>query len=782
MDYNSDNKDNKTIQRQYLDQRLKELNITPQSNKITLQNHGESQNEVFFEADSYGNILINYYNIHGNRAQFRKNGNKWEERFVRTRIKEPKPNAKGEINKYLSPRGSGLRPFFPPQIIQKVKSKEIIETLFITEGEFKAFKGALHNIDVIGIPSIHGFYDIEKHKNQRIKVLHFEIEQLIEICRVKNLVYLTDADTLTVNYEFRKEMTNRPMAFYSAVKNIRQSLNPLLKRGILQKVYFSHIHSNFMDSAKGLDDLLVKFNLSHKEIVEDLYKLSKSKKFFTTQDLSGADYNWQLVKYFGLNSVKTFHKVYADHIENNKFKYKNAIYYFDNEKVVFFQHKDTEQFLRVGGNWYKIIYITNKFGELERDIIPFPKTEITGDYEGFPGFLRGIKKYDAFTVYPNWTGEHQSQINDSFNLYSEMAYKPKQGSWENTYKFLKHIFQGYASIDLATGKEHNIKGDTFSVFLDYLTLIYVNPTQMLPVPVLVSKKQGTGKTTLLKYLAEIYKGNSTVLNNAQFQTKFNRHYITKYLIGVDEAIMGADQVEAKKDKERLKQLVTGEEAQLEDKGVNLKKIPFYGKILMTSNDEDTLMKIDEEDTRFFIIKVPRIAKEDKNPDLFKELKKEIPALLYYLEQREIFHKKKDRFWFETEDYLTEHFYKLKDATKSPLEKAIEDTVREMFFTFLLPAVNMHPAFLLELINKNRGRKFQITQLKDKLKNVYKLKHQKQRRISIPIKWVQDGMTKKEEIYYEKFRLSYHVYDAVDWLTESEIEDHKIPAKKELPIN
>ncbi|OBQ52893.1 DUF3854 domain-containing protein [Tamlana sp. s12] len=775
MSYNSQTNSEKP-HNQYLNERLKVLSISSKSNLFQSKTDKNIDEKVYFEADQFGNILINYFNLHGNRAQFRKKGNKWEERFVRTRLLQPKPDATGKINRYLSPKGSGLFPFFPPQILAKVVKKTKIETLVITEGEFKAFKGAMHGIDIIGIPSIHGFYDTIKHQNEKIKLLHFEIEQLIEICQVQNIVFLTDADTLTVKWEKNKDLKMRPLAFYSSVKNIRQALNPLLTTGKIKGVYFSHIQSSYNNVGKGLDDLLVRLKDKEKDIAADLLKLTKSRTYFSTQNITEHDYNRQLLTYFGLKSVKTFYDVYGDYIDEREFKYNNAIYYHNHEEIVFVYHNDVDDYMRVGGNWYKVIHQPNHLGELERDIVPYPKTEIVMDYGKFKGFLTGVKKYDAFTVYPNWTSEHVQEIHSSFNLYAPMAYEAKKGNWINTYNFLKHIFGGVSTIDFEKEIEHNTKGDQFSVFLDYLTIQHRKPMHMLPVPILVSKQQGTGKTTVLKWLAEVYKGNSVVLSDSQFQNNFNAHYISKFVIGIDEAIMGADNVEAKKNKERLKQLVTDNTAQLENKGVNLKKIPFYGKILMTSNDEDNLMKIDDEDTRFFIVKVPQIPTKMKDPDLFLKMKEEIPAVLHYLQNRKIYHKRSDRFWFATEDILTEHFHTLKEATKSPLEKAIEDTIKEMFFRFdNLDIITMHPEYLLEKINKSRSRKFQITQLKDKLKTVYKLETYKQNRFKVPIKWIKREVTNVEEIYFMDHRRRYNVYSKTDWLNEAELipVEHKI---------
>ncbi len=766
---------NKPLKPKYLKSRLKELKISNSQNRINMPINSfskESKSHHFFEADQYGNILINYFTLHGTPSQFRRGKNKWEEKFIRKRILNPSPDTTGKINKYLSPKGSGLKPFFPPQIIKKYKNKKVIKTLFITEGEFKAFKGAMHGVDIIGVPSIHGFYDNEKSDNDKIKTLHYEIEELLKKCKVKNVVYLTDADTMVIKRDFEKEMTNRPLSFFSGAKNFRNAMNIFLQKGIIEEVYFTHINTSFSDSAKGLDDLMVKHETAIEEIVKDLYLLSKSKAYFKTQCITGKDYNVKLYKYFGLDNVNNFYERYSYYLGIKEFKFKNAIYYYNYEKVIFVRHDDTTKFMRVGGNWFKIISIINKYQEPERDIIPFPKGEIKDDYEQFKGFLKGIPKYDAFTVYPNWIDTYKEEIKGAFNLYAEMFYKPEKGDWSTTYNFLKHIFQGKAFID-KDGEENHIKGDPFSVALDYFTIQYREPTHLLPVPILVSKEQQTGKSTLLKWLNEVYKGNSTILNNEQFKMNFNRHYISKFIIGIDEAIMGADNVEAKKDKERLKQMVTADSAFIEDKGINVKKIPYYGKVLMTSNDAESIMKMDQDDKRWFVVAVPPLDESNIDPDLEIKMKKEIPAFLYFLRNRIPFHKRKTRLWFETKDFLTEQFYKIMASTKSPLEKAIEDAVKEMFFTYELDYINMHPEYLLEIINKTRSRKFQLTQIKDRLKSVYKLDMHKQNRFKIPIAWSQ-GIGSNENLQFADYRRRYHTYIIQDWLSEDELKELNTP--------
>ncbi len=84
----------------------------------------------------------------------------------------------------------------------------------MVEGEFKYFKGSLVGLDIIGLPSIHGFY------NGDVKgKLHEDIQELIITCQVKKVVLLVDADLLTVTWKEDKDLSLRPSSFYAAVKS-----------------------------------------------------------------------------------------------------------------------------------------------------------------------------------------------------------------------------------------------------------------------------------------------------------------------------------------------------------------------------------------------------------------------------------------------------------------------------------------------------------------------------------------------------------------------------------
>jgi hypothetical protein len=74
--------------------------------------------------------------------------------------------------------------------------------------------------------------------------------------------------------------------------------------------------------------------------------------------------------------------------------------------------------------------------------------------------------------------------------------------------------------------------------------------------------------------------------------------------------------------ERLKYLSTTDKDKMEAKGKDREEVEFFGKFILCSNNEDNFIQIDEEEIRFWIIKVKSIKKRILN--FFKTLSKKSP--------------------------------------------------------------------------------------------------------------------------------------------------------------
>jgi hypothetical protein len=768
-------------EKSYYEQRLGVIGVTPENNIVKCDmykgTHGvgkpvETKEYEIFTKDEFDNVIINYYNLLGAPYVYRKDGNKGWQVFNRTRLKVPRIHKDGTVQKYTQAKGSGLAPFFPPSIIEKFNKKETIPFLVFTEGEFKAFKGALAGLDIVGLIGYHGFYD-----NEFKKRLHYDIENLIITCKVEKILLLTDADTLTINYEPNKNLYNRPNNFYSAVKIFREATDNLINRTDipLKDVFFGHILDKFNPDSKGLDDLLFNQPDKAQEIIEDLKQTTYANKYFNILNVS--DNNLTAVrKYFGISSVEEFYRVYGKIIGTKEFLYRNGYFHFDGEQVIYQKHKETGEFMRVGDQWYRNLSIPNKHLELEERIVKWKIGEIERDYKEYPNFVKDIKKYKSFCNVPDNSEKYSREHYDCFNMYSPLDFVPAEGDITHTINFLKHLFggEGYiaASQDI---KDRSWKftecanfGDTFTVALDYLTIMYRHPQQILFVPCLVSPENNTGKSTFLKWLGDIYKSNATILGNEEFKMPFNSHYIQKFIIAIDEGFI---EVEKKADKERIKKLATDEKQFLQFKGVDMQPIDYFGKIIICSNDADNLMRIEDGEIRWFLIRVPQLTRRD--PFLRDRMRTEIPAFLHFLKYRDIYHPNEDRAWIDSKYLITDQLKKVIATTKTRLEKEVNEYITNMFLTYRHLIIRISLEYLADSLSKAGKYKVDKTEIKKFLKDKKGMEPEKPQRIQTPIGYIDDVNGTPEITYFKQLARPY-VFLVDDWLNLKEMEEFKSP--------
>lgn len=783
------------------------INITTDNETEELVYHADPDKFIYkrtvFEADDKDNIRIYYYDLTGRHYEYRGENERSWKKYFRTRLKNPREytseDGKKELMKYVQSKGSGHYPFFPPSIINKFLSATLkpskalkknseknpdigfIDTLFVVEGELKAFKGSLAGIDIIGIPSIHGFYASDIPGK-----LHEDIQRLIITCQVKKIVYLTDADTLAINWEEGKDLKKRANTFYSAVKNFRNSLQLLLdteeSQVPLQLVYFMHLRTDLMEGSKGLDDLLCNLPKKESEIRSDLLQLDLSKTYFSGRNITDNRYSNSLYTYFGLNNVEKFYETYKKFIGSREFRWGKSRFQWDGEEVVHNRHEDADQYFRVGSDWMKIIRVPNKFGELEEEIIPYKISEITRDYKKFPDFIDQLQRFDAFCNIPDWTEGYRRKHIECYNVCNPINWRAKEGSICTTISYLKHLFGGSGTVKEYPGKEGTFSfvecaalGDQFTVALDWLTLIHKLPMHRLPVPILVSPEQGTGKSTFLKWLRAIYGSNATILDNDRFKMNFNAHYITKFIIGVDEGFLD---IEKKAEKEKLKQIATADEAFLENKGMNLKKFAYYGKLIICSNDADKVMQMDLEDRRWFVVRVPKLV--EQNPNLEVQLRREIPAWLHFLENREIYHPRETDMWFKTEYIITSQFKKVVEVTKSRLDKVIESYLEDMFLTYRMPVLRLDLKTILESVNDPKISKYKIDEkdLTYFLKERKGMERQELQRLKIPYGFdLETGITLTTSKAGRPFEFRYE-----EWLTPAQEKEFHSKHEFQLPLD
>jgi hypothetical protein len=313
-------------------------------------------------------------------------------------------------------------------------------------------------------------------------------------------------------------------------------------------------------------------------------------------------------------------------------------------------------YIMVANDMYKMVRNKDEWGNTKIDLTPYKKETITL-LETRSGLERTAQRFfESFCLLPD-NKNHIAVDGTSFNQYRPFQHKPKTGDINaddisHTLGFFSHVF-----------------GDQLTLGLQYFKILYEKPTQMLPILVLVSKERHTGKSTLLDYLSMVFGGNFTQLTADDITGNFNAHYAYANIIGIDETIV--DKTHAV---EKVKSLVTARRILVNDKFVKSYTLPFYGKILMTSNKVNDFMKVDSEEIRFWVRKLTKFGKVD--PKFFTKLNEEIPAFLQYILTKVEMPEYKSRMVFSAEQISNEYLHAVKEESKSSLCKDIEMRVEE----------------------------------------------------------------------------------------------------------
>jgi len=356
---------------------------------------------------------------------------------------------------------------------------------------------------------------------------------------------------------------------------------------------------------------------------------------------------------------------------------------------------DEFAYLRIGNDYYKTIY-TPMVNDYVKSLAKISPTRIRDELT--ESERKRIIPLDSFCNIPdniNYKRIHKVDKNQwqlgAYNLYEPIEYQPKEGSFEIIKEFLIHIF-----------------GEQYELGLDYLSIIYRYPTQILPILCLVSNDRNTGKTTFINFIKTIYGDNMTVNTNEDFRNNFNSGWVTKLLVAVDEVLL--DRIE---DSERIKNLSTTKSIKSEAKGKDKVEIPFYGKFILCSNNETGFIKIAPNEIRFWIRKIQPFKKEIIN--IVEQMKPEIPAFLHYILKRQIKHPKESRMWFKPSALYTDALDKVKRGTTPRIEKEIREIVNQVFqYVPKLDEVYFTPTDITTEIKLKSGKIYAMTEIKEVL--------------------------------------------------------------------
>tara|TARA_R110000796_G_scaffold73774_3_gene165753 strand:- start:84 stop:1658 length:1575 start_codon:yes stop_codon:yes gene_type:complete len=350
-----------------------------------------------------------------------------------------------------------------------------------------------------------------------------------------------------------------------------------------------------------------------------------------------------------------------------KFKYQNnftAAFQF-----VGMTYMDMDfPYIRIGVKYFKEILKPDRYGTVTPLLKIWTKDEIKQDY-GKEMMVR-VQLYDDFIIEPN-NERYEKTYRGFYNLYQPFTHKSKEFDIKDTskiewsLKLLKHIFGTNIRKD-----ENGLNINEFELGLRYMKMLYMHPKRVTPILVLTSEERSTGKSTFVDWLNAIFLDNLVIITPGHISSDFNESYAEKNIIAIEES-----RFDDAKALEKLKALSTQKTISVNRKHIPTFSLPFYGKLIITSNDESKFSKVDEAEIRYWVRQIPTL-KGVANHNILDDLISEIPYFLYYLSQQEEVDFSVSRQGFTAEEINTSALEVVKRESKPALQKEIEMYLQE----------------------------------------------------------------------------------------------------------
>ncbi|REC51999.1 hypothetical protein DRF62_16355 [Chryseobacterium piscium] len=360
-------------------------------------------------------------------------------------------------------------------------------------------------------------------------------------------------------------------------------------------------------------------------------------------------------------------------------------------------------YIRVGTTYYKVIEKPLISGDKTSVLVRWNRETIVSDHG--KTYVSSVPKFDGFCCIPEHLN-YQQIVQGFYNIYNEIPFAPsseKENLKNNipfSLNFVAHIF-----------------GEQLEMGLDYLKILLQFPTQILPILCLVSKERATGKSTFIKWLREIFGLNMTYIKGDSFGSQFNSDWAAMLLVAIDEVFFDKKEIT-----ERLKYLSTTNKDKLEAKGKDREEVDFFAKFILCSNNEENFIQIDENEIRFWILKINPIKTE--NTEFLNNLISEIPYFLRFLIERPFSTEKKTRMWFSADEIRTKALQKLVFKNNNKLESKIIELLYEFFESNNDEEINVVPQDLLNMMNRMfRPTYWTRNDIRNLLKETWKLNPQ-----------------------------------------------------------
>jgi len=190
------------------------------------------------------------------------------------------------------------RPFFDPELVRLYEtyktSDHTLQTLILTEGQFKAFVANRIGLPVIGLSSTTHW------RNKGTNAIHDDIIKFTKKTEPNNIVLLWDGDCFNLGRGTSKEPHIRPIGFYKNAYNIIMQLRTFFPD---TRIFFSCINTDNLDlKPKGLDDLILAYNSDEdiNEIYSSFVNVIPNNPFFKSVEVT-TNTQRELINFFNKN-------------------------------------------------------------------------------------------------------------------------------------------------------------------------------------------------------------------------------------------------------------------------------------------------------------------------------------------------------------------------------------------------------------------------------------------------------------------------------------------------
>ncbi len=260
--------------------------------------------------------------------------------------------------------------------------------------------------------------------------------------------------------------------------------------------------------------------------------------------------------------------------------------------------------------------------------------------------------------------DYQSVIDNKWNTYHRVNWKPETGEWPTIRKLINHIYG-----------ENAAERDQTEWLYDYHTLMIKRPKQKLFGRVLYSHVQGTSKSAMAYLEQLMFEDNYSNVRDSELESDFNESWAESLLIHMDEPAFKNPKTMAR----NIRDMVTMKQVKVRRMREAHVSQPFHGKILITSNDSD-FMPFEASDRRYWIREVPKFPIEDMDPHFETKMAREIPYYIDFLLKREM---KCDAsqgvFWLPQSVIRTNGFKKLVGDNTVSEQETLQDYFENLFY-------------------------------------------------------------------------------------------------------